>query len=451
MQRQSNRYERLADTRYVLHIGGKTPMRCVFGEDVYHNVKVFNWSHRGRGVIKNEFNETFGAVVAYTYGYDVWDWTRKVANDDYTAGNFCLRSEQEHNTDVTADATIKKRNDSMRLLWAKQYDPMGVPFMERVKYKTKYECDIVTIPRFDSLSDIKIHINRFLVQYIPVTVGMKNGAIVCKDGTLLKVLLLEKLGVEINVRRYWSNTNIQDEFDLRIDPNDTTFCSRNIDRVRHHYICDTDTGVDERYVVIEVRENVYNNRFRWMAGHDDKWRLPYGHTVHEPRVSYVVVDEDVFERIDETFYDDRAQEWLVRDSESMDLTETGFVKPIQLKRLVAEMAGLNINNVYIQPELNSKYKKALECTADLTTPEGRKAARRRYLYENHASIDSGQAMYKPAKLVKRRQVVADKQYFCTSIYGGVGVWCFDLRKCSVRLRGIQAPEQDNAEPTTKGE
>ena len=448
MQRQSNRYERLADDKYVLHIGGKTPVSCVFNEDVYNNVKAFNWSHRGKGVIKNNFDETLGAVVAFTYGYDSFNWTRKVSNDDYTASNFCTREEQASCTPTIAPEELAER---IRLgkdeAYNKKFDPKGVPFMARVKYGTKYECVKLPIPRFDSLSDVTILINKFLIQYVPVTVGLKNGIVVCKDGTPLKVLLLEKLGIDVNVRKYWAHVHIQNEFDLRIDPNDTTYVSRRMDRVRTHFITDSDDG--ERYVVIEIQENMYNNKFRWLADISAKWRVPYGFTIKEPRVSYVIVDEDVYERIDEVFWDDRAQEWFVRDCESTDLTEAGFIKPTQLKRLVASMSGLQIDNVYIAPEINPKYKLAMDSTADLTTPEGRKAARRRATYENHSSLDSGQAMYKPAKLIKRRHVVADKQYFCTSIYGGVGVWCFDMRKCSVRLRGITAPEQDTAEPTTK--
>jgi hypothetical protein len=198
------------------------------------------------------------------------------------------------------------------------------------------------------------------------------------------------------------------------------------------------------YVVIETQENTFNNRFRWLPDINDKWRIPYGHTIKERRVAYVVVDEDVYERMDDVFYDDISREWMVRDCESNDLTDGGFIKPTQLKRLVGKLAGLQVDNVYIAPELNSRYAAAMNCTADLTTAEGRRAARTRAMYENHSSLDRGNAMYKPAKLVKRRHVVADKQYFCTSIYGGVGVWCCDMRKCSVRLRGITAPEQDNA-------
>ena len=448
MQRQSNRYEKLSDHRYTLHIGGKIPVQATITVDIYDIIKVFNWSHRGRGIIKSDFNETLGSVVAFTYGYDADNWTRYSANDDYTASNFAARNEQverEVEEPLSAEELHRIRQERFEKRCAKKYDPMGVLFMERAKYRTKNEYTTITVPRFDNISTIHITINLFLIQYVPVTLGLRNGVIICKDGTPLKVLLLEKLEIGINVRRFWASVSIQDEFDLRVDGTDLTFMSRNIDRVRYHFIDGEED--DESYVVVEVREDTRNNRFRWMPDVEAKWRIPYGHTINEPRVSYVIIDEDVYERADEIFWDDRDQEWMVRDmavEDSSKFTVKGFVKPTQLKRMVAEMSGLQINNVYVQPEVNSRYELAMNCTAGLDTKEGRTAARRRYKYENHSSVDKGQRMYKDARHVKRRHVVADKQYFCTSIYGGVGVWCFDMRKQSVRLRGIQAPEQDKA-------
>jgi hypothetical protein len=428
MRRQENFYETVTDSKTRLRIVGKNTVVVDFASALAAGVKLYQWSHRGKGVIVNEFGVTIAAHLAQEYGFAEGEWTRIVANHNYTADNYTLRTMA--GADNAAIPNVKH-----------EFDAMGIPFHERIRYKNKHVTTALTVPRYDGKAPIVIQINEFLVQYVPTLLGVRKGVVVCKDGTPLKRYLLQRLDIGVDVAKYWAHTNIQDEFDLRFDTVTMTYMSRKIDRMRYHFVTDED---DEEYVVLEVREEAANTRFWWQADIDAKWRVPYGNTVHQPRVSYVIVDTDVFDRIDDVFYDDKHGEWMVRDSESNVLTDAGFIKPTQLKRLVANRAGLQIDNVFIQPELNARYKKAMECTAGLDSVEGRRAARIRARYENHSSLDGGKAMYSPARNVKRRQVIADKMYFCPSIYGGVGVWCFDMRKQSVRLRGITSPEQDNA-------
>ena len=119
------------------------------------------------------------------------------------------------------------------------------------------------------------------------------------------------------------------------------------------------------------------------------------------------------------------EEWLCYEENPKEYRESNIPKARPLKRVVAEAAGMQCDNVFVNAILSYRYKKALECNADLTTEEGRRAARIRYRYENRMTT---QRMGTDSKLQRRRQVIADKTYFCKSIYGGVGVWCADLRK-----------------------
>jgi len=428
MRRQENFYETVNDSKTRLHIVGKHTIIVDFSSALTAGVKLYQWSNRGKGVIVNEFGGTIAAHFAQEYGFIEGEWTRIVANHNYTADNYTLRTMA--GAAITDTVPVKH-----------EFDDMGVPFHERIRYKNKHQTMALTVPRYDGKAPIVIQINEFLVQYVPTLLGMRKGVVVCKDGTPLKRYLLQRIDIGVDVTKYWAHTNIQNEFDLRFDTVTMTYIARKMDRMRYHFITD---DYDDEYVVLEVREEAANARFPWKAEAEAQWRLPFGYTVKVPRVSYAIVDTDVFDRIDDVFYDDANTEWMVRDSESNVLTDAGFIKPTQLKRLVANRAGLQIDNIFIQPELNARYKKAMECTAGLDSVEGRRAARIRARYENHSSLDGGKAMYKPARNVKRRQVVADKMYFCPYIYGGVGVWCYDMRKQSVRLRGITAPEQDNA-------
>jgi len=444
MNRQSNTYRTFPPNVMRLTIGSKVPTVVTFDMAFSTDVMLYKWSYRGKGIIVNEFGVTLCNFLAECYGYSE-GYTRKVANGDYTADNYAYReaaAAEAYKANATKIAATREANKN------KVFDDMGVPYFPREKYKNKYECITLNIARVGpkglQVGTVSIQVNKFIQQYIPTKVRVENGIVVCLDGTYLKVLILEKLDADANVRRNRALVNLLDEFDLRVDPGDMTFVSRYMDRMRFHNIIDPDDG--EEYTVIEVQENTsHGHQFCWQPSDTEThWKLPFDFTIKQKRVCYIVVDTDIADRCDDVWYDDRSSDWRVRDSDSNKLDDSGFIMHTSLKRMVMASTGTQIDNICVAPRYNIKYQKALDCMADLSTAEGRRAARIRARYENHMAAEGGQAMFTAPKRVLRRQVIADKQYFCSSIYGGVGVWCFDMRRRSVRLRGITAPEQDKA-------
>jgi hypothetical protein len=444
MNRQSNTYRNLPPNVVRLTIGSKVPTVVTFDMAFIADVKLYKWSYRGKGIIVNEFGVTLCNFLAECYGYSE-GYTRKVANGDYTADNYAYReaaAAEAYKANAAKIAATREANKN------KVFDDMGVPFFPREKYKNKYECITLNIARVGpkglQVGTVSIQVNKFIQQYIPTKVVIVDGVPTCLDGTQLKVLILEKLDADVNVRAHKVLSRLQDEFDLRVDPGDMSFVSRRMNRQRHHHIVDDDDG--EEYTVIEIQEcmSMPLNFFWRPADAETKWRIPATATVNEPRTYYIVVDSDIAERCDEVWWEDRSSDWRVRDADSTKLDNKGFIAHTSLKRMVMASTGTQIDNIYMAPRYNIKYQKALDCMADLSTAEGRRAARIRARYENHMAAEGGQAMFTAPKRVLRRQVIADKQYFCSSMYGGVGVWCFDMRRQSVRLRGITAPEQDKA-------
>lgn len=453
---QTCKYVQIDDEHMALQIqsnmSGKT-YEAIFDADLYYLIKLYKWKNRGKNVILNEFGVTLANFIADKIGYDSGEWVRKANNNDFRTSNYTTKLDAIVPEKVAATAALRVARRKEELA-KRGFDPCGVALCERVKYKTQNECVDLKLSVIGSEYTITIQINKFLIQYVPTKIRMIDGVVCCPDNTPLKIVLFEKVwdedDVDMHPRRFPSITWLHDELDLRIDTGARRLVSHVEDVLRYHYVHDDDT--DEDLVVIEAIERRSLTRFNWVPT-GDLFKLPNSVFSYEgmPRVAYVVVDEDVADLIASVRYCGTREEWLCYEENPKAFRESNIPKARPLKRVVAEAAGMECDNVYVNATLSLRYKKALDCNADLTTPEGRRAARIRYRYENRMTT---QRMGVDGYLQRRRQVIADKLYFCPYIYGGVGVWCADLRKRSVRLKGIQEPQvyngmSDNGQSTTK--
>lgn len=434
MRRQENNYIYTSAEYVRLTISGKNTYNITFDSIAYDDVRIYKWSHRGKGIFINEFGETIGAFLAEIYGYEPGTWTRKTADLDYTSSNFVHKDEAVYEVPERVSAA------------SKPYDDMGVANLSRLKYRTKYECvDLQVVTVNPSQPTVIIKINKFAAQYVPSKLRIIEGEPHCLDGRALKNHILNMVNAEYDHIKYISYTKLCDPYDLRLDPNDLTYVNRNVDRTRFHFFTDEEAEEPE-LCVVEFQENTRSGaRFFWQpANTEQKWRMPMWHTQFQPRVSYCVINADLAERIDDIYWDDKAGDWYMRDIDKGVVDErTGLIKPEQVKRVVAKSAGHQLENIYFPPRHTQRYQQALEAGFDVTSKEGLRAARRRARYEN--KIDSGDkrgGMFTKPKYLKRKKVEANGTYFCTAIYGGVGIWCADLRRESVYIPGYQSPDKD---------
>jgi hypothetical protein len=430
MKRTENTYE-IDGKRVKLTIGG---VHAIFELALLPLIKTYHWCYRGKGVIKNEFGETLCGRIAMLYNFDADEYTRRVCNDDYTYDNYTTRTAAAigrisgtlthvaHVVHVPHDRT--------------PHDDMGVPRLQRIKYTNKYQCETVTLAVKTGGTingTINVKINTFCRRYIPSIVRVSDFRgkpdVLTVSGLPLRIWLQEELDEEADIRDKYGITVREDPFDFRVDPNDLTYIARREDRIRYHYI---DDGI-----VLEIQEN-YHNTFRgWPAvqAESHQFRVPVCNTKHKPRRLFIIIDERVLDYIEKVWYNPHIDEFLVWDR----LSKVDKKRP--LKRLVCEVAGIRTENVYIAPRLNTRYKDAMEKSVDVSTQEGILAARRIAHYENKLHTSNRGNMFTKPRYIKRMKILAEKEYFCTEIYDGVGVWCLDMRAASLRLPGSQAPER----------
>lgn len=430
MRRLQNTYNTV-ENKTTLTIGeGTNAVTAVFDACWLDDVKLYHWSHRGKGIIKNEYNETLTARIASLYGFDIDEYTRLKANNDYTVDNITSKSIAGaiHRASVPyTPIQIVKRERT-------PHDDCGVERLQRVKYKNKYQCERVTLNVSTNgkiVGTVTIKINTFCRPYIPtvVRIGTFWGKqdVLTMSGLPLRIWLLEELDEEIECRQEFGKTMREDPLDFRLDPNDLMYVSRKAGQIRYHYL---DDGV-----VLELRDAGADAHQPWPVVQADghRFRIPLDRTVDEPRRIFVIIDDVMLDHADKIWYNPWNDDFMVWDKLGERHT---------LKRFVCKVMGIKTENIYFAPRLNARYKQALEAGFDPNTPVGLKMARRIAHYENKLHTSNRGNMFTKPKYIRKKKVLAELDYFCTEIYDGVGIWCADLRAQSLRIPGLQDPKND---------
>lgn len=416
---------------------GNMPEIVVYFDETYYNdVKLYNWSYKGKNGIMNEFNVSLGAFLAEKVGYKAGNWKRIHKDGDYRATNFTVKI---NGADAARLAQIRPKLGE---------NVSSVPCFPRKRWISKYTCEDLTLEVVTPMTHIPvgvitIQVNTCYRHYVPTKILLKNGELVCiGTGETLASKLLKDAGCDPQGKIYCSSWfNRRHELDYRIDPNNMSYVDTPNGHIRKHSVDIPSDNVDDAptsAVIFEYRERSQSTigwHNYWLpANKDEQFRIPLGATAaqvnldgtrvitcHE-RTSFVMVDANLANGIVEVYYNGKNDEFYAKTTDDED----SFML---LKRYVAEKAGMHVKNTYIPSRMTKAYAKAMEKSGDKGSGD-----RRRAVYENRAMDEKGHKCFIDGKHLTHRKVIATKSYFCTSIYGGVGVWVKDLRACSIHVK-----------------
>jgi hypothetical protein len=200
---------------------------------------------------------------------------------------------------------------------------------------------------------------------------------------------------------------------------------------------------DKECIVYEQIDSPKDSaRFNWLWKQKDASEQFLVGENGEWRRSFVIFDAKYLEALYKLspdliiYYKYYDQEWVISERSINSIGETE-IKESQLKRVLLRESGAKVDYEYFEPRMTKAYAAALKA-AEASENFG-EADRRRAHFENATGEDKAKMFVKP-KVQHHRKIYAHRNYFCTEIYGGVGVWCKDLR-CDSMLIGTNAQLQ----------
>lgn len=404
MKRQQNTYTVVGAVAQLLCTDSKgVSYAAIFPAEYYATIRTSQWCYKGKNGIVDSFGVSIAAHFAAAYGYKDGKWVRVEPNEDYFKRNY------------TAKVAPGPTGATVNRVYGPTRTPLVITYQPRVKWRSKYECEFIRINvarnGVASGTTITVQINKYLRHTIPShcvlrTDDLGHLLVLCTDGTLLasKVIGYAMGDVTPTVR----DTALKDPLDLRVDPNDNTFVSTPYSYVRKHT---TEDGI-----ILELLERGdHTARLGW-RGDDtltEQFRMPLVRTKYRNRVCYVMVDSKTVDQINDIWYDDMIGEVMVDD--------LLVAKKRPLKYLVCDVNGIEYNNIYIAPALNSAYSMAASKLGD--TKSKRIVAK----YENNVNGAGAHRMYSDAKYITKARLKFNTVGFNDTIYGGVGVHYLDCR------------------------
>jgi len=453
MHRNANVYTHLdADLLLTIFKTDGTTTEAIIEKCFEFKIKLYHWSDKGKNGIVSEHGVSLAAMLADEYGYRPRNWRRVDTNStSYLKDNFANR--------LAASGSAVKNWVSIRDKIKAQHIPTArvQEFFPHKKWKNKHEIVTLVVQIVHGstvLQSINIQINAYLQQFMPKKVTINGDNLTLFSGCRLDHHILRSVGsVPDDAKRpEFGLTSRSSFYDYRIDPSSGAFVSTAKTHYRYHSIV-----VDgSRCVVVERFECAdaiaAHPTWGWLP---EKFIQPRVPTDGPWRISYVMLDADLAPKLramnevdDELcpFYAADDGEWYIYAKKLNNIGECD-VKRHQLKRAVLEVSGVQTTNQYFPPRMTRLYAKAL-AAAEASDGYGR-ADQVRAKYEN-ATGESRYKMFTEPKTIRRRIVVADREYFCTQIYGGVGIWVKDLRASSIRMKtNATLTQVVNTDSTTK--
>lgn len=431
---------RLPNT-FVDHTDGKATLsiqkydgnsiNAVFPSEFLADIKLFHWGYKGKSGIFNEFNVSFAAFLADKYGYIGANWRRKDTNStSYLPDNYQVKLLATG----TAVKNWKPIADENRFKGREQ------KFYERMKWASKYTCEslLINVGKYD----LRILVNSWLRQYIPTQADYKDGDLYLFDGTKLATHIIANIGggPDDEAKRIGcSYTNRVNILDYRVDPNTLRYVDEPYSHHRLHRI----RVEDKECIVYEQIDSPKDSaRFNWLWKQKDASEQFLVGDNGGWRHSFVMFDAQYLNALYKLspdlviYYKYYDQEWVISER-SVNSTGETEVKESQLKRVLLRESGAKVDYEYFEPRMTKAYAAALKA-AEASEAFG-EADRRRAKFENATGEDKAKMFVKP-KVQHHRKIYAHRNYFCTEIYGGVGVWCKDLR-CDSLLIGTNAQLQ----------
>lgn len=435
MKRQTNEYGLSGDVASLLIVQNNGNKQCLLFPSVYlDDVKRFHWSFKGKNGTFNEFNVSFAAYFANIYGYSDTNWRRK----DPNSGSYFSDNYQEklltHGKDVKNWSAITEEN---------RFAGLQTEFFPRVKWRTKTQCETLelNVRAFwagNHSFKVCIKVNTHLRHHVPMHVKTMRGdnRLRMLDGKLLAAHIIENAGgVDDDAKRIsGSYTNRGNELDYRVDPTTMCFANTKYSHRRVHRV-----EVDGKpCAVIEVIDSpLDSNKWHWrwngkrnideqfLCGESGGWRRSY---VLMDYVSFLAIEKLSPELV--VYYNYEDMEWFVHEPVIDPVSGFNNPKKHQLKRAILRAAGAKVDYEYFQPRMTKAYAAALKA-AESSETFGI-ADRRRAKFENATGEDKAK-MFTAPKVSHFRHIYANKCYFESTLYGGVGIWCKDLRVDSMLI------------------
>lgn len=438
MKRQQNSYrvEGFVTVLEITQLNGNV-IKAYLETEHYDAVKRFKWAFRGKSGIFNEFNVSLGTFIAEKLGYKASNWRRIDASTaNYMQDNYSERLTL-HGRDVPNWRPISAENRGTLPVPV----AMEQKFFERMRWQRKTQCEVFKLRVFygRTMLDgcIEIQCNTYLRQFIPTEVRIHDEHICLLDGTRLdKHIIVSAGGVPDEAqcvsRTYTGRTS---GLDYRIDPTTIQYAATVYSHKRLHRI-DVD---GKACIVLELRENAKTiSDYPYKEWHTDSFICP--RMPSEPtdtwRYSYVMFDAKALPHLETLsndlmiFYAPSDMEWIIVE-DTVDSTGEKYTHWRQLKRELCHAMGISVEHEYFAPRMTKAYAAALKASEE--SESFGIADQRRAKFEN-ADGSSRAKMFTKPKTIRHRKIIADKQYFCTQIYGGVGIWVKDLRSDSMLVK-----------------
>lgn len=422
MKRQTNTYSKPNDGKITLTIGAKTPVSAVFPAQELKELRLYKWSYRGKSGIFNELGVSLGAYLATIYGYSGRNWRRSDPNsNDYTPENY---------TTPLAAAGMAVKNwrpigadDRYKGGYVTQQQNYYPPY----KYRSKSECmefEVGVYKYKQKVGVVTLIANTYLARHIPREARMGDNCFMLLDGTtrlqshLANAAEITDSEDDVVLRSMVARYNM---LDFRVA--DGQFVST-VHAHRRWHRCEVE-GVECIVMEhIETKKEIQEYMLRDPT-------IPFITEGANRRHTYLLIERKYIEKLRDInpdlniFYHHGKHEFYITEY----IYENGVKvrKPRLVKRAILEASGVQTEGIYTPPRMTVAYEKALN--AATSSESFGTADRRRAKFENSAD-----GMFTKPKYIERKVVVAEKNIFVGALYGGVGMWCKDMRSESIRFK-----------------
>lgn len=348
----------------------------------------------------NENGDHIGSILSSCIGMH----TRIVENDDYTRKNYTKR-------EITKDLYV------FRKLSHEEAISENYP---RIKWKSKAE--IVELPvKLQNNDVITIKINAFLAHLVP-KLGYYNQSN-CPSGVCFRAKKdpykgpsLAKTVMEYLDRPCSGRAIARDDiYNYVVDPNDSLFEATLNNKNIYHLCGDV--------AVLEIRIN--NSNISWYAT-NIPYRYPSNINLNsEKKVVFIAFDSSALHKVKELECD-----WSYVLDNSSNLEVKAFYSQttmITLKKLLAGCYGIDVGPRILPSRYSKYYQKAID--------SDNYHVRAKFENASNNEKTGGRVMF--TKSVSRNYctIKADKHVFIPDLYEGIGAWCLDMRKDSLRIGG----------------